>query len=316
MPASPSPTQVQIRMRAASLNSRDLQVLEDAGASRDGLIPLSAGVGDIIALGRLVTGWKIGDRVSPGVFPKWQSGLPIGADLTHALGAGSTDGVLCDRFLAEAGSLVAVPSHLTLPEAAALPYAAVTAWHALFDRGKLQPSETVLLHGLGDVSLLCMQLAIAAGARVIVIATSDSTLTRARRLGAWQTISGPANPMWHREVMNLTENRGVDHVLERSGTDTYDRSIGVLAQGGRIAHIGTFSSPPYRLDTSALPSRNASIHGICVGSVEHFRQLCRFLSLHRLRPVVDKSFPFEQAPDAYAYFQASDAIGAVVIDFD
>lgn len=311
---APQPQQVLIRMGAASLNYRDLLTLQDPASNREGLIPLSDGAGTVVAVGAGVTRWKAGDRVSVNFFPAWISGGLSPAVLATALGGGRTDGMLSEHVLADAGALVPVADHLTLAEAATLPCAAVTAWHALFERGQLQPGETVLVQGTGGVALFGLQLAAAHGAKVIVTSSSDAKLARARALGAWKTINYKTQPAWDAAALDITEGRGVDHILELGGPDTYDRSIAAIAPGGRIAQIGVLTGFASRPNILPLQFKNASIDGICVGSVQHFERLNQFLSAHCIRPVIDKNFAFDDAPAAYAHLQSGSHFGKVVID--
>lgn len=311
---SPQPQQVLIRIGAASLNYRDLLTLQDPATNREGLIPLSDGAGTVVAVGSAVTRWKAGDRVSVNFFPTWQGGGFSPAVLATALGGGQTDGMLSEHVLADADALVSVADHLSLAEAATLPCAAVTAWHALFERGQLQPGETVLVQGTGGVALFGLQLAAAHGAKVIVTSSSDAKLSRARALGAWKTINYKTQPAWDAAALDITEGRGVDHILELGGPDTYDRSIAAIAPGGRIAQIGVLTGFASRPNILPLQFKNASIDGICVGSVQHFERLNQFLSAHRIRPVIDKTFAFDDAPAAYAQLQSGSHFGKVVID--
>ena len=312
--AEPAPDQVLVRMGAASLNYRDLLVLQDPASNCEGLIPLSDGAGTVVAIGANVQRWKVGDRVSPGFFPDWHGGPFATAYLAKALGGGQTDGVLSATILAHESSLVEVPAHLTLAEAATLPCAGVTAWHALFERGGLKAGDTVLVQGTGGVALFGLQLATAHGARVIVTSSSDTKLERARALGAWQVINYRERPDWDKATLELTEGKGVDHILELGGPDTYEQSIAAVAAGGRIAQIGVLTGFASRPDITPLQFKNASINGICVGSIEHFARLNQFMARHLIRPVVDRQFGFDDATAAYAHLAAAGHMGKVLID--
>jgi NADPH:quinone reductase-like Zn-dependent oxidoreductase len=312
--SAPAAQQVLIRIGAAGLNYRDLLIVQDPSSNRDGLIPLSDGAGTVVAVGDGVTRWKAGDRVSANFFPTWAAGAFSPTALATALGGGQTDGMLSEYMLADSASLVAVPDHLSLAEAATLPCAAVTAWHALFERGQLQPGETVLVQGTGGVALFGLQLATALGAKVIVTSSSDAKLARARALGAWKTINYRSQPAWDAAALDLTEGQGVDHILELGGPNTYDRSIAAVAPGGRIAQIGVLTGFASQPNILPLQFKNASINGICVGSVQHFEHLNQFLSTHRIHPVVDKTLAFDDAPAAYAHLKSASHFGKVVID--
>lgn len=312
---APGPGQVLLRVGAASLNYRDLLVLQDTQKNREGLIPLSDGAGTVVAVGAEVTRWKAGDRVSPNFFPDWHGGAFSTAYHAKALGGGQTDGVLSDYIVADAASLVGVAAHLSLAEAATLPCAGLTAWHALFERGALQADVTVLVQGTGGVAMFGLQLAHAHGARVIVTSSSDAKLERARALGAWQTINYRTQPDWDRAALDFTDGRGVDHILELGGPDTYDQSIAAIAPGGRIAQIGVLTGFVTQPKLRPLMAKNASIHGIYVGSVEHYERLNSFVETHRIHPVIDRQFAFDEAPTAYRHLKAAGHFGKLVIDF-
>jgi len=308
--------QILIRIKAASLNYRDLLTFGDPDGSKDGLIPLSDAAGEVVAVGADVQQWKLGDRVSPGFFPAWTEGAFSQVHLTNALGGGQTDGVFSDYVIADETAVVAIPDHLGFAEAAALPCAGVTAWHALFERGGLQPGQTVLVQGTGGVALLGLQLAAAIGARVIVISSSDEKLERAKKLGAWQGINYNSHPDWDRVAIEMTDGRGVDHILELGGPATYDRSIAAIASGGKIAQIGVLSGFGSRPDMTPLQFKNASVNGICVGSVAHYANLNRFLAKYRIHPVIDADFSFEDAGLAYDKLRSAGHFGKITISLE
>lgn len=311
-----APTQILIKVRAASLNFRDLLTMGDADGTRDGLTPLSDAAGVVAAIGSAVTKWAIGDRVSPNFFPAWLGGAFSPAHLSNALGGGQTDGVLSEYVVIDQTAAVAVPDHLSFVEAATLPCAGVTAWHALFERGQLHAGETVLVQGTGGVALIGMQLAAAHGAQVIVTSSSDAKLERATALGAWKTINYKTQPDWDQAAMALTDGHGVDHILELGGPDTYDRSMAAIAPGGRIAQIGVLSGFGAQPNLTPLQFKNASINGICVGSVEHYERLNAFVAEHKIHPIVDEVFAFDEAPLAYEQLRAAGHFGKISISFD
>lgn len=311
-----APTQILINVHAVSLNYRDLLNLGDADGTRDGLTPLSDATGVVAAIGSSVTRWKIGDRVSPNFFPAWLGGKFSPAHLSNALGGGQTDGVLGEYVVIDQAAAVAIPDHLSFVEAATLPCAGVTAWHALFERGQLQAGDTVLVQGTGGVALFGLQLAAAQGARVIVTSSSDAKLERATALGAWQTINYKTRPDWDQAALALTDGQGVDHILELGGPDTYDRSIAAIAPGGQIAQIGVLSGFGSQPNVTPLQFKNASINGICVGSVEHYERLTSFVDDHKILPIVDKVFAFDEVPLAYENLRAAGHFGKIAISFD
>jgi NADPH:quinone reductase-like Zn-dependent oxidoreductase len=311
----PGEGEVLVRVRACSLNYRDLLMLAGQSGSGGGgsVVPLSDGAGEVAAVGEGVTEFAVGDRVAGCFFSQWESG---GFEMRYhkaALG-GSTDGMLSEYVVLPQSGVVAMPSHLNFDEAACLPCAAVTAWHGLFVRGGLSEGEIVLALGTGGVSIFALQLATAAGARVIVTSSSDEKLERARTMGAWQTINYREHDDWDAEVWRLTEKHGADHVVEVGGPGTLGRSMKSVAAGGNIALIGVLTGKGAPEDSLfPLVTKNADINAIYVGSREMFADLNRFLEQHDIRPVIDRSFAFEEAPQAYEYLRSGAHFGKVVV---
>lgn len=310
---SPQAHQVLVRVGAASLNYRDTLVLQGLRDTRAGLTPLSDAAGTVVAAGSAVTRWREGDRVSPAFFAAWTDGPFRPHHLASALGGGNTDGVLAEYIVADETALVAVPEHLSLEEAATLPCAGVTAWHALFERGQLQPGETVLVQGTGGVAMLALQMAHAHGARVVVTSSSDQKLARASALGAWQTINYLTHPEWDQVALELTGGAGIDHILELGGTTTYARSLNAIAHGGRIAQIGVLTGFDAAPAITPMQFKNASIHGICVGSAAHHARLNQFYTEHQLHPQIDQVFAYDEAEAAYAALATGSHMGKLVI---
>ena len=311
----PGPGEVLVRVEAASLNYRDLLVLRGQYplAAHDGLVPLSDGAGTVAMVGSGVTHRRTGDRVAQAFFPGWTAGAfrrPYGR---VSLGGGDTDGMLAEYVVAPADAVVAVPESLSPEEAATLPCAAVTAWHALMVRGGLQPGDTVLVQGTGGVALFGLQFATALGARVIVTSSSDAKLERARALGAWGCVNYRSHPDWEMEVRRLTDGEGASHILELGGAGTFDRSLACVAAGGHIAQIGVLTGFDVAPNLRPLMAANASIDGIFVGSAEHFAAMNAFIAAHGIKPVVDRVFAFDETPAAYDHLASGRHFGKVVI---
>lgn len=310
----PAAGQVLVRVHAVSLNYRDLINLRNS-AKRNvaDRIPASDGAGEIVACGPGVTDWSPGDRVCGCFFQSWESGDFETRHHQQDLG-GTIDGMLAEHVLLSAEGVVSIPETLTYQEAATLPCAAVTAWQALFTRGKLQPGSTVLALGTGGVSVFALQLAVAADAKVIVTSSRDDKLERARQLGAWQIINYRTTPDWEQEIWRMTDKRGVDHVVEVGGPGTLEKSLMSVAAGGQIALIGVltgFGAPTCSL--FPLLAKNARIDGIYVGSRTDFEHLNTFLKRHQIHPVIDREFTFDDAPAAYNYLASGEHFGKVVI---
>lgn len=307
--------EVQIRVHAASLNYRDLGIAS-GGYLRNNtcpVIPLSDGAGEVTKLGEGVTRYRVGDRVSPIFVQDWIEGPPTDAKLKTSLGGG-IDGVLREFMTVPEQSLVAIPDSMSFAEAATIPCAAVTAWQALFDSGNLQPGQTVLLLGTGGVSMFALQLATSAGASVIITSSSDEKLKLAKSAGADQTINYTTHPEWHKEVKKLTDGRGVDHVVEVGGPGTLERSIKSAAVGGHIHLIGVLDSPAAKIGPMLGVFNLLTIRGIYVGSREMHEQTLAAIHQNNLQPIIDRSFAFQNALDAYRYFTSQKHVGKVVIE--
>lgn len=228
---------------------------------------------------------------------------------------GGINGMLAESVVLDESGVVPIPDHLSYEEAACLPCAALTAWSALIERGHLAPGQTVLLQGTGGVSIFALQIANVMGARVIITSSSDAKLQRARELGAWETINYKAFPDWDKQVWRLTAKHGVDHVVEVGGQATFEKSLNCLAAEGHIALIGVLTgigAPTCGL--FPLITKNARINGIYVGSRNSFLNLNRFLTQHRLHPVIDQRFDFEDAPSGLRHLATGTHFGKVVIN--
>ncbi len=307
--------EVLVRVRAASLNRRDIYTLNDAygpGGSVAGGIPLSDGAGEIIALGDGVTRFDVGDRVAGIFFERWVDGLASPEILASARG-GSPGGMLSEIIVTHEDGLVVIPDHLSFEEAATLPCAAVTAWNGLFTRGNLKPGDYVLLEGTGGVSTFGLIFAAAAGAKPIITSSRDEKLVRARELGAFGTVNYRENSEWQQEVRKLTGGGGVNHVLEVGGRDTLSKALEALAFGGHIALIGGLSGFGGELPVGSLMFINASASGIYVGSRENFEAMNAFISKHEIHPLIDRVFDFDQAEDAFEYMNSGNFMGKIVI---
>ena len=302
--------EVAIRVRAASLNYRDLILA--ANPDVENVVPLSDGAGEIIAVGQGITGWEIGDRVCVNFFRDWQSGRFDAKYHEGALG-GAIDGMLSEIVVFPAHSLVQMPDAYSFEEAATLPCAGLTAWCGL-RRGGFVADDSVLLQGTGGVSIWGLQIVVASGGNAIITSSSDEKLERTRQMGAVETINYKTTPDWDREVWRLTGKHGVDHVLEVGGPDTLGRSLASVGAGGHIAQIGVltgFDAP----DVSLFPlvSKNATMSGIYVGDVASFQRFVRFLNATHVKPIIDRVFGFDESRAAYDYMKSGAHFGKVVI---
>ena len=312
----PGPTQLLVRTRAAALNRRDLFITTGRYPlpSRPGVVPLSDGAGEVVAVGGQVGRFAVGDRVTASYWPRWISGR-LRPEVVDQLGC-TVDGWLAEYVLLEQEAAVAMPDHLTWAEAAALPCAGVTAWNALTRPGTLVPGATVLTLGTGDVSLFAVQLAKQLGCRVITTTSSAAKAERLRALGADDVVDYVATPEWSTEVRRLTGGAGVDLVVETRGPATFGQSLRAAAMYAQICLLWVVSEQPETLTVTEddLSGSLATIRREFVGNRTELEALCRAVSATGLRPVVDRTFPFDEAVRAYTSYRDEDSFGKVVIE--
>lgn len=306
--------QVLVRLRAASLNYRDLLFSDGRHGfpiAPPGRIPLSDGAGEVVEVGPEVDRVAPGDRVA-GLFAQtWFGGSHSREGRENTL-AGALDGVLSEYRAFDQHGLVKLPRHLSFDEGATLPCAALTAWNALYGLTLLRSGQTVLALGTGGVSLFAVQFAKAAGARVIVTSSSDAKLDRARALGADDVINYARQPDWSAEVLRLTGGQGVDQVIEVGGAGTLPQSIRCAASGGIVSIIGMLAGGE-TIDPMSILAANCVLRGVLVGSREMFQAMNRTIEVHRIRPAIDRLFEFEQANEALAYLDTGAHVGKIVI---
>ena len=310
----PGEHDVVVRIRAASINYRDWMIASGTYrmASRYPVVPLSDGAGDIVAVGRKVANWRVSDRVTTSFFTDWIDGAQTPAGAATALG-GAIDGVLAEAVVLPAHGVIRTPAHLSDIEAATLPCAAVTAWHALFEgQDPVRPGHSVVLEGTGGVSVFGLQLAKLAGARTIVTSSSDAKLERGKGLGADSLINYKSLPDWDKEVLRRTDGVGVDHIVEVGGANTLEKSMNAVRPGGSIYVIGSLAGAG-TINPRIINRKELHLHGVHVGSREMFNAMNRAVSLARLRPPVDRIFSFAEAKQAYAHHATGGHFGKIVI---
>lgn len=305
--------QILVKVHACSLNYRDLAIAIGSYrmGSKPDLIPLSDGAGEVIAVGEDVTRFKVGDRVASCFFQRWPGGEAGPQVQPSALGGG-LDGMLAEYAVLEEGGAVAVTPHLSYEEAACLPCAAVTAWHALRVHGELSPGKSILIQGTGGVSIFALQIAKMHGAQALVISSSDAKLARAKDMGAAHLVNYKAKPEWDKEILALTDGRGVDQVVEVGGAGTLAKSLGAVRMGGKVSMIGVLSGVA-EINPMLIMGRRANVQGISVGSTQMFEALNAALCVDQVRPVIDRVFGFDEAPEAYRYLKSAAHFGKVVI---
>jgi NADPH:quinone reductase-like Zn-dependent oxidoreductase len=310
----PGPGQVRVRIRAVSLNFRDVLMVEGKYNPRQKLplVPCSDGAGVIDAVGAGVTRFAVGDRVMPNFAQGWLAGRETREKMKTTLG-GPLDGTLRELGVFSEEGLVAIPEHLTDEEAATLPCAAVTAWNALAGKGSVRAGDTVVTLGTGGVSIFVLQLARLFGARVIVTSSSNDKLARAKELGAWHGINYLERPEWADGVLEVTGGVGADHVVELGGAGTLGQSLKAVRPGGEISIIGVLAGAVTELNLTSVLMRGLRLQGVLVGSREHFEDMNRALAHHRLRPVLDRTFDFADAPAAFRHLATGRHFGKVVV---
>ena len=313
----PGPRQALVRVRANSLNYRDL-LIATGGYGRGvkaPLVPLSDGAGEVVEVGSEVTRVKPGDRVAAIFMQAWLCG-PLQETKSESALGGAVDGMLAEYVALDADGLVSIPDHLSYAEAATLPCAGVTAWHALVSEGGVRAGDSVLVLGTGGVSVFALQFARLHGARVIATSSSNEKLARASALGAVDGINYRETPEWSRRVLELTGGAGADHVIEVGGAGTLPQSLRAVRYGGQVSLIGVLSEPGSRIDPRPLLMKGVRLQGIYVGSREMFDAMNRAIALSVLRPVVDRVFPFAETPAAYRHMQSAGHFGKIVISHE
>ncbi|MCK9284676.1 MAG: NAD(P)-dependent alcohol dehydrogenase [Rhodocyclaceae bacterium] len=311
-PGRPGHGQVLVKMRAASLNFRDLMVTSGIyGMDVPNQVILSDGAGEVVAVGDGVSRVKSGDRVALTFHIDWIGGQLTPAHNVGGRGGAGNDGALQEYALVSQNEVAILPAHLSFEEGATLPCAAVTAWTALSAYGATRPGDVVLTQGTGGVSLFAVQLAKLFGARVIATSSSTEKLERLKALGADEVIDYTKTPDWHLAVLEMTGGNGADVVVDVGGKGTLQKSLMSARQGGRISVVGLLAGMP-EVGAEIL-LRYLTVQGSRVGSLEHFEQMNRAIGFHQLRPVIDRVFAFDDAPAALKHLQAQKHVGKVVI---
>lgn len=309
-----NPGQVLIKVHASSVNYRDLSTIEDPVSRKLPFptIPNSDAAGEVVAVGAGTVGVAVGDRVMGCFFQDWEAGPISSAAMASALG-GAQPGVLAEYVVLDAGGVVVVPAHLSWQEAATLPCAALTAWHALTQPRPVRPGETVLLLGTGGVSVFAQQFCQLMGARTIVTSSSDSKLERMQSLGAWGAINYRETVDWDSRVIELTDGVGIDRVVEVGGPGTLQKSIGATRIGGFIALIGILTGVEGAVSPTNIMRKSITVQGIYVGSRLMFIEMNKAISLHKMKPVIGEEFEFSDARAAYHRMRSAQHFGKLVI---
>ncbi len=315
---TPGSKELLIRVAAVSLNYRDKLVVEgELLPDRPTMpfVPVSDMAGEVVATGADVSRFKVGDRVLGNFWTQWIDGEPPREMARHGLSLGGPlPGMLAEYVTLHEDIAVKAPASLTDEEASTLPVAALTAWFALIETGHLKAGQTVLVQGTGGVALFGLQFAQAFGARVIVTSRSAEKLEHAKALGAFGVIDTRANSDWFAGALDLTDGRGVDHVLELIGGDNIRQSAAALASGGRIAQIGFMKGSEIVLSAVPMMLKRAIIQGISVGNRRAFEVMNLAIDEHGLKPVIEKVYAFEDVCAAFDHLERG-PFGKVVVRF-
>ena len=314
---TPKDGEVLVKISAASLNYRDLLVVKGVGSWKpnEPRIPVSDGVGEVVAVGENVSRVQPGDRVAGIFLPRWLYGELTAEKFLLPPGGAAADGVLAEYVIFDEAAVVKLPANLSDEEAATLPCAGVTAWHAVRRRSRVAAGETVLIQGTGGVSLFALQFAAGLGARPFVISSSDEKLEKAGNLGAAETSNYKTFPDWDERILELTGGEGVGHVIEVVGGENLNRSLNAVKISGTISFIGLLAGLSAPVNTWQFVAKNVRLHGIETGSREMFEDMNRFLEEKNIKPVIDKIFEFTDARSALRYLESGSHFGKIVIRF-
>jgi len=313
------PGQVRVKMRAASLNYRDLLMIKGLYDPKilasSGLTPLSDGAGEVIEVAPDVSRFKIGDRVAAIFLQDWLSG-ECRQEMTKSALGGSIDGVLATYKIFNQAGLVHLPEHCSYEQGSTLPCAAITAWHALVIAGKVKAGDTILVQGTGGVSIFALQFAKMSGAKIIVTSSSDEKLERAKKLGADFLINYRNHPDWEVEARKITGGEGVDCIVEVGGAQTLSKSFKATKMGGKVLLIGILSGIETGISPLPVLMKTLCVQGIFVGSRAMFESMNKAIESNHLHPVIDRVFPFSEAAEALRYLESGQHFGKVVIKIE
>lgn len=310
---TPGPGQVLVRWRATSLNYHDYLIALGGLPVPAGRIPMSDGAGEVAALGDGVDSWQLGDKVYSLFFPNWLSGDPTPGK-TAAVSGETVDGFACEYSCVDAGSLTRMPVGYSFQEAATLPCAALTAWRALVVEGKIKAGDQVLIEGSGGMSIFGLQLAKAAGARVLATSSSDEKMARLRELGADEVINYKTDENWGKTVSRLSDG-GVDHVLDAGGDATVGQSLEAVRMGGSISLIGILGGFTANINLPVAFFKHVNFHGIAVGSREMQEAMNNAIDVAGLKPVIDREYPLAELADAFRYQGSAAHFGKIVVSY-
>jgi len=308
----PGKGEILVRIRASSINYRDLSTIEDPVPRGIALprIPNSDGAGEVLAVGDGVTRFKAGDRVAGCFFQDWSDGGISATAMASAMG-GAIDGVLAEKVVLNETGAVHLPDHLSYEESATLPCAGLTAWNCLIEQGGLKPGKTALFLGTGGVSIIGLQIAKMMGARAIITSSSEAKLERARSLGADELINYRETPGWQARVLEMTDGEGVDVTIETGGGGTLEKTMEATRIGGTISLIGVLTGGT--INPTTVVRKSIRLQGVYVGNRRMFEDMNAAFALNRVHPLIDQLFDFEDARTAYHVMRGAGHFGKLVV---
>src|SRR5690606_31639657 len=310
---APAPGEIQVRLRANSLNYHDFAVVSGMWGPTEARIPMADGAGEVVAVGEGVSEFAVGDRVVSTFFPDWLSGEPMVEGFATVPGDG-IDGYAREMVTARATSFTLAPRDYSHAEASTLTTAGLTAWRALMCDGGLKPGDSVLIQGTGGVSIFALQFAKMAGATVIATSSSDAKLERLKAMGADHLINYRSTPSWGETVRRPTDKRGADHVLEVGGPATLEQSMIAARIGGHIAVIGILTGVAGELQVVSALVRQLRLQGVLVGNRSQQQDMIRAIDANGIRPVIDRHFPLEEITEAFRYQETNQHFGKICLD--
>ncbi|WP_444914879.1 zinc-dependent alcohol dehydrogenase family protein [Microbulbifer sp. TRSA007] len=315
-PGAPGPGQIRVAIKASSLNFHDLLVANGGIPTEDGRILMSDGGGIVDAVGEDVTDFQVGDSVVSCFFPQWPAGTPMASvgNFANTPGDG-IDGMAAEFVVRDQSAFTLAPKGWSHAQAATITTAGLTAWRALVVNGKVKPGDTILTLGTGGVSITVIQIAKILGAKVIVTSSSDEKLERAKKLGADHGVNYRTHTQWSKKVMELTEGKGADHIIELGGPGTLEQSIHSVRVGGHISLIGVLTGRSGEVPTALLMAKQARLQGLIVGSRRDQREYVTALEANQIQPVIDKTYPMEELAAAFEYQASGSHFGKICVEW-
>lgn len=309
------PNEILVKTKAISLNYRDLLVTEgtEQWKPTENRIPCSDAAGEVIEVGDAVRSFTVGDRVTSLILPNWEYGKLSQEKLTDSLGGSARDGVLSEYLVLPENALCKFPDYLSYEEASTLPVAALTAWNAVVEQSTLKLGDSILIIGTGGVSLFSLQLALLSGYQTIITSSSDKKLEFVKGLGAHHTLNYKTSENWIEKVLAITNGKGVDQVVDVVGAAHITDSLKCVKSEGVVSMVGVIAGTSGIINTGTVMMKAARIQGVETGSTEMYTKMLAAFDLHKIKPVINKIFSFDETLDAFSYLKKGQHMGKVCI---